>query len=515
MIAAALAVSGLLSGSPTAAAKPMEVTPSKAPPPQKMKAAADAKPDFNGDGNSDLAIVSIGEKGVVHVMYGSSNGLRAASAQRFTRFNVPTLADVNVYTFGKSLASGDFNGDGYGDLAVGIEKLEVDAEEVSGSLVVLYGSAQGLKAADSQYVTHQSLKEPGFFGSDDRFGWVLAAGDFGRGSASDLAISSAAEGAGGSVHVVYGSASGLSLTDGQVWSRATPGVKGEAQGSVHFGDALVADNFNGAGPDDLAIGAPQVKVGKVFGAGAVHILKGSASGLTAAGDEVWYRDRAGIKGKAAYGDGFGAHLASGHFAGRASADLVVTMLLKNPVSVIFGSSKGLTTSDQLWDSKSKGLPAGSFTGQSSARPIAGNFGHDPSGKKRDDLAICVPGRSGTGAALVLYGSTKGLSASGSKQFRQDTAGIPDVPGDGEGFCANLAAGVFDGNTYSSLAIASQKTFDEDDGQQHVYAPGTVHVLPGSKKGLTVDGVQLWTSDKLGGQPNDSYLFGYELAVAGR
>lgn len=174
-IAAALAASALLSGSPTAAA-----TPTEAPPTQKVKAAADANPDFNGDGKSDLAIVSIGEKGVVHVMYGSSGGLRAAGAQRFTRFNVPTLADVNVYTFGKSLAPGDFNGDGYGDLAVGIEKLDVGAEDLSGAFVVLYGSAQGLKAEDSRYVTHQSLQKQDFVGYDDRFGWVLAARDFGR-----------------------------------------------------------------------------------------------------------------------------------------------------------------------------------------------------------------------------------------------------------------------------------------------------------------------------------------------
>ena len=65
-----------------------------------------------------------------------------------------------------------------------------------------------------------------------------------------------------------------------------------------------------------------------------------------------------------------------------------------------------------------------------------------------------------------------------------------MPGDGEGFCGTLAAGVFEGGTYASLAIGSQKSFDEDDGQEHVY-PGTVHVLAGSKSGLNVDGIQLW------------------------
>lgn len=507
-VAGALAAATLVGGPPAAAAAPTSVP----------TAAATGGPDFNGDGHADLAVVSLSPavKGAVHVIYGSDTGLRAAGAQRFTRATVPTLAAVNVYTFGKSLAPGDFNHDGYGDLAIGIEKLEPGAEELSGALVVLYGSAQGLTATKSQYITHASISGPEHSAADDRFGWTLAAGDFGRGRSTDLAISSTAEGNGGVVHVLYGSPNGLSLTDGQIWSRATPGVKGDVQPAVHFGDAMVADDFNGSGPDDLAIGAPEAKVGKHFSAGVVHVLMGSADGLTAAGDQLWTRDSPGVKGKAATSDGFGARLASGHFAGHAAADLAVTTLLKNSVSVIYGSAKGLTASrDQLWDKHSAGLPAGSFAGQFPHSPVAANFGHDPAGKKRDDLAICVPGRSGTGAALVLYGGSKGLRAAGSQQFRQDTAGIPDVPGDGTGFCNELAGGVFDGGAYAALAISSQKTFDEDDGQQHTYAPGTVHVLAGSARGLTVEGVQLWTSAQLGAPSDDAYLFGYDLAATGR
>ncbi len=480
----------LIGGSPASVAAPTEV---------KASAKAVAQPDFNGDGRADLAVINLFDKGgEVNILYGSSSGLRAAGAQRWSPTNVPSLAAIDVYSFGKALAPGDFNHDGYADLAVGLEKLEPGADEVSGAIVVLFGSAQGLTATNSQYVTHKMLTGPPHSTYDDRFGWVLAAADFGRGSYTDLAISSTAEGV---VHVVYGSAKGLSLTDGQIWSRATPGIKGSAEGDLHFGDAMAAANFNGSGPADLAIGAPMAKVGKVFGAGAVNIIMGSANGLTATGDQLWTRDSPGIKGEPAYYDGFGTLLVSGHFAGRKSADLAISTVIKMSVSVIYGSSKGLTaTGDQLWDKKSKGLPKNTFQGEFPRELTAANFGQDPAGKTRDDLAICLPGSAGTGTALVLYGASKGLSASKSDQWTQDTPGIPEVPGDGEGFCSSMDAGAFDGGRYAALAIRSQKVFDEDDGEVHVAAPGTIHVLPGAKAGLTVAGLQLWTVDNDGVHP---------------
>src|SRR5438067_12558289 len=84
--------------------------------------------DFNGDGFADLAVGvpqesvgSVGKAGAVNVIYGSPTGLRATGNQLWTQNSpgVPTVAEANG-TFGTSVAAGDFNGDGFSDLAVGV-----------------------------------------------------------------------------------------------------------------------------------------------------------------------------------------------------------------------------------------------------------------------------------------------------------------------------------------------------------------------------------------------------------
>ena len=56
---------------------------------------------------------------------------------------------------------------------------------------------------------------------------------------------------------------------------------------------MTAD-FNNDGFADLAVGVPGEDIGSVTDAGAVHIIYGSSSGLTAAGNKVWSQASAGI-----------------------------------------------------------------------------------------------------------------------------------------------------------------------------------------------------------------------------
>jgi len=52
--------------------------------------------------------------------------------------------------FGAALASGDFNGNGYDDLAIGVPYEDVDSATDAGTVTVLYGSSSGLRAGGSQ-----------------------------------------------------------------------------------------------------------------------------------------------------------------------------------------------------------------------------------------------------------------------------------------------------------------------------------------------------------------------------
>ena len=87
-----------------------------------------AKPsDFNGDGYADLAIGVRQDgfgAGSVNVLYGSATGLSATGDQSWTLASsgFPSSGFLSNYYFGRTLASGDFNDDGFVDLAVSADK---------------------------------------------------------------------------------------------------------------------------------------------------------------------------------------------------------------------------------------------------------------------------------------------------------------------------------------------------------------------------------------------------------
>lgn len=122
--------------------------------------------------------------------------------------------------------------------------------------------------------------------------------DFNGDGFADLAIGIPLEnGIGGSrdagaVQVLYGSPSGLQAVGNQVWHQGSSGILDVAEPYDDFGQALTAGDFNGDGVDDLAIGVPGEDIGDpiIEDAGVVQIIFGSASGLTADGDQFWYQD---------------------------------------------------------------------------------------------------------------------------------------------------------------------------------------------------------------------------------
>src|SRR4029077_9471581 len=91
--------------------------------------------------------------------------------------------------FGFSLASGDFDGDGFDDLAIGVPLEDIGQPVISnvGMVAVIYGSATGLSQRN-QIWTQNTPGIQGEAESGDEFSWSLAANDYGNDGFDDLAV---------------------------------------------------------------------------------------------------------------------------------------------------------------------------------------------------------------------------------------------------------------------------------------------------------------------------------------
>ena len=208
----------------------------------------------NGDGYADLAIGipyrdygATNSAGMVGAVYGATDGLDYDTGQTFDQGTPGIIGDPGLNNnFGQALAGGDFNRDGYLDLAIGVPGKVYGTATNTGSVTILYGSSSGFSGTNSQYMD-QPLFGTNIAEQGDRFGAALASGDFNRDGYDDLAIGVPGQDilgveSAGVVDVAYGSASGLTASNFDAVAQGV-GIQESWEEADNFGAVLAAGDF--------------------------------------------------------------------------------------------------------------------------------------------------------------------------------------------------------------------------------------------------------------------------------
>jgi hypothetical protein len=526
--------------------------------PGPLSADSRVQGDFNGDGFADLVVGVPGEgvgnqprAGAVNIIYGPNLG-GDVDSEIWTQGaagvdSLQTLGDAeNGDHFGAAVAVGDFDGDGYSDLAIGVPYEDIGNLVNAGAVEIIYGGVSGLSIAGAQIWTLRapgvdSLQLPFDAGRNTYFGEVLIAGDFNGDGRDDLAIGVPSDNLSrGAVYVMHGAQGGLGGNP-QRWAQGENGILGAPDILDQFGAALAAGDFNGDGRDDLAIGVPRDFVASRIEAGAVNVIYGGSAGLWPIGNQRWTQNSPGIMGVAEPGDGFGSCLAAGNFDGsfafEGTDDLAIGVPYESvagrpsagAVNVLYGRlAAGLgANANQIWTQRATGVDSLQTEGVAEAGDwfgfalVAGDF--DASGA--DDLAVGVPGESvgntpRAGAVNLIFGATgAGLNATTTQIWTQSAAGVDSlqtggVAEAGDGFGSSLSAGDFaDWGGQDQLLVGVP--FESVGNWIRAGAVVAVDLFPDAPFGPPPYEHQVWTQGAAGvgsfqtegvAEPNDGFGF---------
>ncbi|WP_225321075.1 FG-GAP-like repeat-containing protein [Streptomyces luteolifulvus] len=331
------------------------------------------------------------------------------------------------------------------------------------------------------------------------------------------------------------------------------GVMGVSLVSAVPADAVhgaVPGDFNGDGFRDAVLPAPGADVAGKEGAGAVVVLYGSASGVSATRRKTITQNTAGVPGTAEAYDRFGGATATADLNRDGYADLIVSSPYEDTtkgtnagtVTVLWGGSDGLTTGTDLpasgaagFDPLYYGLDIAAVSGPSGAKtevlvggwsgsvrftgPFSrtGTYGGSAVANDSFSDSVALGDLDGDGApdhVNVTYGQS-GESGGWIFVNPEDSDATPELPPhltQGNGHIA--ATGDLNGDGFADLVVGDpdEPEVEGADGM----SGGRVLVWYGSASGITSDAKPVQLTQNTAGVPGASEksdAFGGALAVS--
>ncbi|EQA63905.1 Ig-like protein [Leptospira alexanderi serovar Manhao 3 str. L 60] len=331
--------------------------------------------DINGDGYVDLVTSEYGQ-GIVYLFYSSgTTGITITDATAASY----TITGLKTDFFGKAIASGDFNGDGFADVAVG-------APKTGTGKVYIFHSA-GTQGINKSYYGFAHTILAGSINNED-FGASLATGDFSGDNYTDIVVGAPSTTGGGKGRIyVFHSQGGLggvatataATTGTNCNASACNYFKEGANNGDKFGFSLAAGNINGENYEDIAVGAPGNSSTIAAGNGQVYVYygNGTATGLTGPST---IENRGNSYANGAYAQ-LGYSVAVGDFNDDTYDDLAAGAPEYNPIYVTAADANKQKGRICIYASSATTTGINNFTSMAgSTRYITGDNNQDQIGK---------------------------------------------------------------------------------------------------------------------------------------
>ncbi|MEV5339785.1 FG-GAP-like repeat-containing protein [Streptomyces sp. NPDC052676] len=426
-----------------------------------------ATSDYNRDGISDL-VAGVPRANLVKVVPGGLNGPDTAAGLTLTQNStgVPGSSETGD-GFGASTAWGDVNGDGHADLAIGAPgEDDTSGNADRGQVTVMYGPTLD---------TGISFTTSGVTAAGAKLGSTVTVGDFNADGKAD--VFTAGTGKGGHYHVKH--------TDGTTKT----GALTTATGAISYLDAATGD-FNRDGYADVALNYRDTG-----GIGRVVRFAGSASGLTKAGV-------ISVKG--------GRSIAAGDVNGNGYDDIVIGQPVASEsgaisggqITMVPGTSTGFTTTGMtVIHQDSASIPGGNESGDAFGSWVSvGDFNADGyldalAGAPGEDLARSGVNYADAGTAILVRGSSSGLTGTGSVAISQDTTDIPGSAEKDDRFGSSVTLTDLSGYGRADLTFGA----DGEDGTD-----GILLHIPSNSTGLGYKDALIYSKTTLG-TPTDARL----------